>query len=768
MSRATSQTSTVPGTTTNGVARSLSLKTNTKPALSNPLQSSDIKLLVTNLRLLDLDGRPDWPDITVQTFSAKNADQRQRIHAVEWVLFHLFEIWDPSEAAQKLQPFFPPLEPLQSRNLRIALHRSLDALKKHGILGREAVLRKTMLDECKGEKFYEILSSFSSVVLKKVLATRPRRDVKEAVARALATSVVLSNEAQTSLLPLAIAHKAALTNLLRQKEEKRRRYTDFGHLLDAKAHDINRRIRKTVDTPRASKPPVPQKETDAIKKQLKDNWIGDQRWVDVMLHGDDIQGDAVFLDSSFSRVWQIIEKGGRLEDDVPEIGLLDSLQLRVDEQKTRLEKWKNFHEKMQRGSTVTNHGPKKLTGPVMDFKFDDHLQLQLRPKASESGPVQRPKMRPTYENIILDMGKGLTEAASARYNQASAITRKRAGPAAPSPAPHQELRFNPTHKKTASWSHNPKRTMTSKTDREDIVPRKLSDVVRSTAAHLVDSEATLIGQASAPHTSMPVSPMNSSTEHLPSEDYEINVYDPFPAVASPSPAPPAVPVSPPSSPPAPSSYFPSEPPLLEPPSLSTEEALAAQIVSTIGDATPSPVKKHQPRLSLIERTRMSMVRTTSFEPIGESPSLPLPEPATVQDKHAALVERTRLSMAAMSAKPRASLAPKERKPKRQSQVFPINQFDTPRMRKSGYLNVKKEELEKTPKEDLFSDDVDYERVFKSRPRIATSPIFGTPAEEKDEEEFDEGVTGVDLADVDDDDEEDDYEQDSPLRGRACR
>ena len=61
---------------------------------------------------------------------------------------------------QKLQPFFPPLEPLQSLNLRAALYRSLNELKKNGVLGRESVLRKTMLDECKGDKFYEILVMF--------------------------------------------------------------------------------------------------------------------------------------------------------------------------------------------------------------------------------------------------------------------------------------------------------------------------------------------------------------------------------------------------------------------------------------------------------------------------------------------------------------------------------------------------------------------------------------------------------------------------------
>jgi len=99
MSRTISQASTA-----NGVARSLSVKTNTKPALGNPLAPSDIKLFVTNLRLLDLDQRKDWPNITVQTFSAKNADQKQRIGAVEWSLFRLFELWDPVETSQVRGP----------------------------------------------------------------------------------------------------------------------------------------------------------------------------------------------------------------------------------------------------------------------------------------------------------------------------------------------------------------------------------------------------------------------------------------------------------------------------------------------------------------------------------------------------------------------------------------------------------------------------------------------------------------------------------------
>jgi hypothetical protein len=100
MSRPISQTSAATTTTTSGLSRSLSVKTNNKTPFSNPLPPSDIKLFVTNLRLLNLHLRSDWPNITVQTFSSKNADQKQRMGAAEWGLFRLFEMWNPVETSQ--------------------------------------------------------------------------------------------------------------------------------------------------------------------------------------------------------------------------------------------------------------------------------------------------------------------------------------------------------------------------------------------------------------------------------------------------------------------------------------------------------------------------------------------------------------------------------------------------------------------------------------------------------------------------------------------
>lgn len=58
-----------------------------------------ITAFLTNLRLLDLDKCSDWPSITLQTFSVKDAQQNQknRIRSVEWALYRLFEKWDPEE-----------------------------------------------------------------------------------------------------------------------------------------------------------------------------------------------------------------------------------------------------------------------------------------------------------------------------------------------------------------------------------------------------------------------------------------------------------------------------------------------------------------------------------------------------------------------------------------------------------------------------------------------------------------------------------------------
>ena len=78
---------------------------NEKPVRPSRLASSVISIFITNLRLLDLDKRDDWPSISPQTLVGKDAgpNQKIRILCVEWALYRLFEIWNAKEA-QDVRP----------------------------------------------------------------------------------------------------------------------------------------------------------------------------------------------------------------------------------------------------------------------------------------------------------------------------------------------------------------------------------------------------------------------------------------------------------------------------------------------------------------------------------------------------------------------------------------------------------------------------------------------------------------------------------------
>ena len=71
------------------------------PIVSLPSKSPDspITVLLSNLRLLDLDKRDDWPVLSAHIFTAKDSpqNQRSRIRCVEWICYCLYQIWDRGE-----------------------------------------------------------------------------------------------------------------------------------------------------------------------------------------------------------------------------------------------------------------------------------------------------------------------------------------------------------------------------------------------------------------------------------------------------------------------------------------------------------------------------------------------------------------------------------------------------------------------------------------------------------------------------------------------
>lgn len=69
-------------------------------------------------------------------------------------------------------------------------------------------------------------------------------------------------------------------------------------------------------------------------------------------------------------------------------------------------------------------------------------------------------------------------------------------------------------------------------------------------------------------------------------------------------------------------------------------------------------------------------------------------------------------------------------PRKPPQSFPVNQFETPRKPSPHRSGAS------TPRDDLFDENADYASVFKSRPRIAQSPIASPAVHVSSFEEFD--------------------------------
>lgn len=65
-------------------------------------ENAAMSVLLTNLRLLDLDRHEDWPGDPTPSFTGKESPQKQKVRSqyAEWVLYRLYEIWDPRDCVQ--------------------------------------------------------------------------------------------------------------------------------------------------------------------------------------------------------------------------------------------------------------------------------------------------------------------------------------------------------------------------------------------------------------------------------------------------------------------------------------------------------------------------------------------------------------------------------------------------------------------------------------------------------------------------------------------
>ncbi|KAI1335812.1 HAUS augmin-like complex subunit 6 N-terminus-domain-containing protein [Xylariaceae sp. FL0016] len=713
------------------------------PLMTTPTIStgtSNLSLFLTNLRLLDLDQEPDWPEISPVTFSARDAagGQKKRIQCVEWALYQLFLLWDHSETQNRIRPFYPPLDQVQSINLRAALTRCLEQAKKNGVLGRDAVVRKTMLDECKGERLEEVLAVFSSAVLKKLVAERALNsgpEYRPTVSENLALENWGYSGVRGELTGLLLAHKASLRSHLARKDATRDRYSDFEELLARKEQDIAQRKEQTKTVAIRDVPEISDTAKAEVRRLIRNNWTGNEQWIDGLLCNGTQTQKGGLLGTPFEEVWADVQEGRASHLEEQSAGLLQQLDHRVRLQRTRLDKWDGFRKKMfgdSRGPrTPEPKREKKQKG--IDLGFNAHLNMNKdvndipaldAPPSEYSAIFQGLKAEsagsktPKIPNFAA-LGSGSKRTHGLDLLQRLEQPQPSAEPISdlsewedepeelqlPPSKPAQPLYRRGSRQQSTSTPNKPIHRQASRPklleepQTEDTVASSSTEdpVTRSRQTRRTPlTRPVQDSHSRGPDHVEPITTLDGTLASTISLDHNFQ-HDAAREAMPPPPLPP-----------------------------SPTQAAADEILASMTNASPSPVKKSRYTLSLAERTRMSMSTKPSFDTEDQTPEtspvkdcfpkingelIADPEPG---EEYEDLVARTRRSMIGFeAARQKAQL--ERRRSQRKSKVV---------QRKESLFPPLDEGIEgdtSVAEELMGGGQEDYEAIFRSRPRIATSP-----------------------------------------------
>ncbi|KAG9957966.1 hypothetical protein KCU61_g8737, partial [Aureobasidium melanogenum] len=714
-------------------------------------------------------------NISLFTFDTKDAlqNQKKRIACVEWSLYRLFELWDRETTRDKLQPFFPPLEPIQSLNLRAALFRCLNELKKNDVLGREATLRKTMLDDCKGEKFEEVLLLFSAIVLRKQLLSF-RRNQPPSIGRNIALSKNIDKRELGTINTLSLAYRASLAKTLQSRATLDLTLNDFRTSLYEKTNDYHQRHLTLLETQDASSGTLPPKTEELIRRELRQNWVGSIEGCDALLAGAKVASADAYMDSRFDELWQHFRQGTTPQVPPERISLLETLQSRVVEQNDRLRMWKAYKDVFEESNkpvVPSQASPAPLGQNItaeahgLDI-FNQHRNIHVE----QMSPVMdHPSVDPVmdYEQVVQDMRQGLSDVRKRKQKQHGG-------------ANHATLPVDRTRRTNTIPRQAPIPVFLggSKDPKEDLfspLKRPLLESANSTPVTIRDVPHQTHQWLSRTHSQPVTTPQSVKSEY--SLDPGSRIRIPYGSALSPleftEPSPSvqrdrerygkaSTPIS---------TYGREVSPKDEAASSNTRhfDSLESRQQDSIDDpvtllehkieemgvedqerssrtpdlpdysppptsSPPAPIYRQQSpqeQLNLSERARMSMASFRSSEnslPLPQpTPDAPPPiqnvEPSIAESRRTSLAERVLVSMtqASLNPQPQRRTTTKER-PK--SSFFPATaaaaQFSTPMKSSRNSLGGTRDT---TPRDKLFEQDAEYASVFKSRPKIAMSPVL---------------------------------------------
>lgn len=639
---------------------------------------------------------------------------------------------DP-DLLQKLRPFFPPLAPLQSLNLRAALYRGLTDLKKNGTLGKEVILRKTMLDECKGEKFEEVIRVIAIAVVRREACRRLESAslTTPGYLATLAAPETLTASQRERLIPLVLAYTQSLQRQLAERGRKSERFRDEKRRLDDAQSGLAVK-RKAVLAGESQLPSIKPEELESISNYVREIWTGDEQWAETLIHGGaGGMGHQVAEDAQ-----RTLQLSASLEDKLPTsfpTSLLAELNERIERQQSRLRKWAEFRaslEKPQEGENMTK--PLKKREPILQFDGHQKLQPSLSRKGSTPSDLHTKQDRTKDIELIQAMRSELANLRTKRNSKESyKVLRVRDEGALKGPKAHDNTKSQLRAPVStgpldfAGWENVSDIRSTIHAD----VLSKHHDIAELNPNSPGSSTETDLERISPIPDPLPLSKPSALSNH-PRDHIGLNLSNGNDGHFPPSEPRPAE---------LSSSSSPFQP--LHDPDV-TPANLPPEVPSVPTHSSTPPPKHNSGRLTLLERTRQSM----ALLPPPSEPDLP------------PTLNRSLTNTTTIRSKAQHQRNPAKH-PRPSSQLYPVNQFSTPHQKSPTPLNLARRDTapitDGTPAADtsllsahpviqrfkstsspltsdllLFSDQADYESVFKSRPRIAVSPVTGSGSPER--------------------------------------
>lgn len=235
-----------------------------------------------------------------------------------------------------------------------------------------------MLDDCKGEKFEELLAGFSTAVLRKVVAVCAD-EVPETPAMELSTATVMSPTDYQNLLPLILAHQVSLTTAGERHTSVRDAYDRFSHLLDDKKVELTERADKQQHEIGDM-----HSDTGNLVHELQTNWLGSEKWATALLEGGSESSTDKFLELPFSEALKrATASAGNINKGLKEDLVLD-LEARILLQRSRLRKWHEYNQSFSSEESLNG----RTTSPNDSrMVFRDHQTLTV---ASIAKNVRQP------------------------------------------------------------------------------------------------------------------------------------------------------------------------------------------------------------------------------------------------------------------------------------------------------------------------------------------------------------------------------------------